>query len=159
TIQTAGQCALRLDAGDPITVLAGLHVGCYELFATHRVRTMRDLKGKTISITSKESGRYVFFVSILASLGLDPYTGGTLLELPPSESMQLLAEGKIDAFMAFPPEPQELRAKQIGHVLVDTQTDRPWSQYFCCMLVGSQEFVRRSPMATKRWLRALLKAA
>jgi len=44
-------------------VLAGLHAGCYELFATHRVRTIRDLKGKTISITSKASGCYVFFVS------------------------------------------------------------------------------------------------
>jgi NitT/TauT family transport system substrate-binding protein len=125
TIQTAGQCALRLDAGDPLTVLVGLHAGCYELFATTRVRTIRELKGKTVSITSKESGRYVFFVNMLASVGLDPHTDVTLFELPPPESMQLLAAGKIDAFMAFPPEPQELRAKQIEHVLVDTQTDRP----------------------------------
>jgi NitT/TauT family transport system substrate-binding protein len=158
TIQTIGQCPLRLDAGDPITVLAGLHAGCYELFATDRVRTIRDLKGKTVSITSKESGRYVFLVSILASVGLDPRTDVTWLELPPTESMQHLADGTIDAFMAFPPEPQMLRAQQIGHVLVDTRTDRPWSQYFCCMLVGRREFVRRYPVATKRWLRALVKA-
>jgi NitT/TauT family transport system substrate-binding protein len=52
-----------LDVGDPSTVLAGLHAGCYELFATHRVRTIRDLKGKTITITPKKSGCYVFFVS------------------------------------------------------------------------------------------------
>ena len=158
TIQTVGQCPLRLDAGDPITVLAGLHAGCYELFATDRVRTMRDLKGKTVSISSKESGRYVFLVSMLAYVGLDPHNDITVIELPPPESMQLLAAGKIDAFMAFPPEPQELRAKQVGHVLVDTRTDRPWSQYFCCMLVGRREFVQRSPVATKRWLRAIVKA-
>jgi NitT/TauT family transport system substrate-binding protein len=145
--------------GDPISVLAGLHAGCYELFSTDRVRTVRDLKGKAVSITSKESGRYVFLVSMLAYVGLDPHKDITVLELPPTESIQLLAAGKIDAFMAFPPEPQELRAKQIGHVLVDTQTDRPWSQYFCCMLVGRQEFVQRYPVATKRWLRAIVKAA
>jgi NitT/TauT family transport system substrate-binding protein len=37
--------------------------------------------------------------------------------------------------------------------------DRPWSQYFCCMLAGNREFVRNHPVATKRVLRAVLKAA
>jgi hypothetical protein len=34
------------------------------------------------------------------------------------------------------------RARQIGHVIVNTAVDRPWSQYFCCMLAGNPEFVR-----------------
>ena len=37
-------------------------------------------------------------------------------------------------------------------------TDRPWSQYFCCMVVANREFVRKHPVATKRALRAILKA-
>ena len=78
---------------------------------------------------------------------------------PPAESIRLLAEGQIDAYLAFPPEPQELRAKHIGHVVVNTGTDRPWSQYFCCMLAGRRTFVQQYPVATKRWLRAVLKAA
>ena len=73
--------------------------------------------------------------------------------------MRLFAEGKIDAFLGFPPEPQELRAKKVGRVLVNTLTDRPWSQYFCCLLVARREFVRTCPVATKRVLRAVLKAA
>ena len=73
--------------------------------------------------------------------------------------MQLLAEDKIDAFMGFPPEPQEPRARQIGHVVVSSAVDRPWSQYFCCMAVADREFARRYPVATKRALRAILKAA
>src|SRR5262249_2784807 len=68
------------------------------------------------------------------------------------------AEGKIDAFLGFPPEPQELRARQIGHVIVNSSVDRPWSEYFCCMLAGNREFVRQHPVATKRALRAILKA-
>ena len=67
--------------------------------------------------------------------------------------------GKIDAFLGFPPEPQELRARKIGRVILDTATDRPWSQYFCCMLFGNRQFVRDHPVATKRYLRAILKAA
>jgi NitT/TauT family transport system substrate-binding protein len=33
-----------------------------------------------------------------------------------------------------------------------------WSQYFCCVLVAGTDFVRRYPVATKRALRAILKA-
>jgi NitT/TauT family transport system substrate-binding protein len=73
--------------------------------------------------------------------------------------VQLLTEGKIDALMAFPPLVQELRAKRIGHVVVSSTVDRPWSQYFCCMVAGNRAFVRNHPVATKRALRALLKAA
>ena len=37
--------------------------------------------------------------------------------------------------------------------------DRPWSQYFCCMLMGNGGYVRKYPVATKRVLRAILKGA
>ena len=73
--------------------------------------------------------------------------------------MELFAEGKIDAFLGFPPEPQELRARKIGHVIVNSAMDRPWSQYFCCMLAGNRISSASYPVATKRVLRAILKAA
>ena len=73
--------------------------------------------------------------------------------------MQLFAEGKIDAFLGFPPEPQELRARKIGHVVVNSAVDRPWSQYFCCMLARQRGVRPRHPVATKRVARAILKAA
>jgi NitT/TauT family transport system substrate-binding protein len=77
---------------------------------------------------------------------------------PPPEAMQLLAAGQIDALVGSPPVPQELRARRIGHVVVNSTIDRPWAQYFCCVITGSQEFVRQHPVATKRALRAMLKA-
>jgi hypothetical protein len=73
--------------------------------------------------------------------------------------MQLFTEGKIDAFLGFPPQTLELRAKQIGHVVVNSALDRPWSHYFCCMVYTRREFARKYPVATKRALRAILKAA
>ena len=51
-----------------------------------------------------------------------------------------------------------MREQQIGHVVIDSTVDRPWSQYFCCMLAANREFVRTNPVATKRALRAILKA-
>ena len=35
---------LRLDAGDPLVVLGGVHAGCFELFGSDRIRSVRDLK-------------------------------------------------------------------------------------------------------------------
>jgi NitT/TauT family transport system substrate-binding protein len=43
-------------------------------------------------------------------------------------------------------------------VLLNSAVDRPWSQYFCCMVAGNREFVRKNPAATKRAIRAILKA-
>jgi NitT/TauT family transport system substrate-binding protein len=39
-----------LDAGAPVTALAGVHSGCYELFAHDPIRTLSDLRGKRIAI-------------------------------------------------------------------------------------------------------------
>ena len=77
---------------------------------------------------------------------------------PTTSPMDLFVEKKIDAFLGTPPEPQELRARKIGHVIVNRSLDRPWSQYYCCMMTGNTSFVRRNPVATKRVLRAILKA-
>jgi NitT/TauT family transport system substrate-binding protein len=78
---------------------------------------------------------------------------------PSVKPIERFVEGKIDAFLGFPPEPQDLRARHIGHVIVNTAVDRPWSQYFCCLLGGNVDYVRMHPVATKRVLRAILKAA
>jgi NitT/TauT family transport system substrate-binding protein len=150
---------IRVDAGDPIVLLAGGHVGCFELFGTDRVRAIRDLKGKTIAVSELGGPAYVFIASMVAYVGLDPRKDINWVTMPPAEAMQLLAEGQIDALLAFPPSSQELRAKKIGHVVVNSMMDRPWSQYFCCIVTGNREFVRKHPVATKRALRAFLKTA
>ena len=41
-----------LDSGVPITIVAGLHAGCYELFARDGVRGITELKGKRVGLVS-----------------------------------------------------------------------------------------------------------
>lgn len=43
--------------------------------------------------------------------------------------------------------------------IVNTTIDKPWSQYFCCIAFANRSFVGAHPVATRRALRALLKAA
>ena len=86
-----------------------------------------------------------------AHVGLDPHEDIDWVTSPTGNAMELFAAGKVDAFLGFPPEPQELRARKIGRVILSTATDQPWSQYFCCMVFGNREFVRAHPVATKRY--------
>src|SRR5215475_8732597 len=62
----------QVDAGDPIVILGGGHIGCFELFASDRIRTVRDLKGKAIGVTEIGTGRHLFLLSLLAYVGMDP---------------------------------------------------------------------------------------
>src|SRR5262245_32545373 len=149
---------IQVDLGAPVVLLGGVHVGCFELFGTERVHTIRDLKGKTVAVPEEGGVHHLFLASMAQYVGLDPRKDLNWVLHPPAESIPLLAEGKIDALVGFPPVPQELRSKKIGHVVVNSAVDRPWSQYFCCIVGGNREFVRKYPVATKRALRAILKA-
>jgi NitT/TauT family transport system substrate-binding protein len=156
--QSSAPPALRqMDAGVPITILAGVHLGCYELFAHEPVNTIIDLEGRSVGIAYFGSGAHLLLSVMTAYVGLDPANDVRWVES--KSAKELFAEGKVDAFVGFPPDPQELRARKIGRVIVSTALDQPWSQYFCCMLIANRDLVRNSPIATKRVLRAILKTA
>jgi len=150
---------VQLDKGDPIVLLGGVHVGCFEVIGNDSVRAIRDLRGKSVGIPGLGTSHHMFLSSMLAYVGLNPSTDVNWFLHDPSESARVLTDGSVDALIGFPPVPQELRAKQIGHAVVTSATDRPWSQYFCCTLAGRRDFLQQNPVASKRALRAILKAA
>jgi NitT/TauT family transport system substrate-binding protein len=151
---TAGHLA-ALDAGAPITILSGVHAGCYELFAKEGIRGIADLKGKTVGCSATAD----LIQTMVAYVGLDPNRDVKIILDPQGKQLEQFVQGKIDAFMGLPPEPQELHARGFDHVIVRTALDPPWSQYFCCVLAGNRQFVAKYPVATKRVIRAYLKAA
>jgi NitT/TauT family transport system substrate-binding protein len=144
-----------IDRGAPITILAGVHAGCYELFAREGLGSITELKGKRVGL---QAGSPALLKLMAAQVGLDPERDFEWVIDPKVKPLDLFAEGNIDAFLGFPPEPQELRARHAGHVILDTTVARPWSQYFCCMLGGNREYVQRHPVASKRVVSAILKA-
>jgi NitT/TauT family transport system substrate-binding protein len=127
--------ALAVATGEPIIVLAGLHVGCYELFGNESIRSIPDLKGKKVGVPGLESSPHMFVSVIAAHIGLDPVNDIRWVTSQSPTPVELFADGRVN-----------------------TTVDRPWSQYFCCMLAANGEYVRRHPVATKRVLRAILKA-
>src|SRR5712672_1023335 len=150
---------ITIDAGEPITIVGGEHIGCFEVFAREGIRSIPDLKGKAVGVQALGSSQHVFVSSMAAHVGLNPAKDIRWVTSSSPKPMELFAEGKIDAFLGLPPEPQELRARNIGRVIVNSTIDRPWSQYFCCTLAAHRDYVRKYPVATKRVLRAIVKAA
>ena len=148
-----------IDAGAAVMVIGGVMVGCTELFAREGIRSITDLKGKRVGAQASGSLPNILVVLMAAEVGLDPKKDIDWVTDPKVKPKELFIDGKIDAFIGGPPEPQELRARGIGHVIVAMGIDLPWSQYYCCMLGGNPEYVRKYPVATKRALRAVLKAA
>ena len=76
-------------------------------------------------------------------MGHEPHSqaGGALSRLARS----------VDAFLGFPPEPQELRARGIGRVIVDTTTDsrgRSISAAPCSVTKSSSAIIRSRPSGT-----------
>jgi NitT/TauT family transport system substrate-binding protein len=135
-----------------------VHVGCFEVFGNEGIHSILDLKGKSVGVEALGSPPHLFLSVIAGNIGIDPGKDINWVTSGSVRPMQLFIDGKIDAFLGFPPEPQELRARHIGRVLLDSAGDRPYSHYICCLLIGSRDYVRNYPVATKRVLRAILKA-
>jgi len=149
----------EMNSGDNSVFIAGLHTGCYALIGQKNIKSVRDLKGKKVwAWTNLEAGPIVFFKSLVAYVGLDPEKDFEYISASKNEAIELFKKGEIDAFISFPPGNEQLKELGIGRVLVDTNVDRPWSQYFCCMVNASRKFTRENPIATKRALRALLQS-
>ncbi len=158
-LQYAGPLLRDVERGADVVTLGGVHAGCFVLFGGPAVRGVRDLKGKTVSVPSLNGAQHIYVASMVAYVGVNPWKDITWVTQPVDEAIGLFEAGKVDAILGFPPLPQELRTRKIGHVVVDSTVDRPWSQYFCCMMVTSREFPKKHPVATKRMLRAIVKAS
>ena len=149
----AASHVLLMDAGAPITLLTGLHSGCFEVIGKEDIRQIAGLKGRNVGTSYGDE----VLLRIVASLVGTQSRAGYPLDLfrPPHGSVH---RWKSRCVSRHPPVLQEAHARNIGHVVASSIADRPWSQYYCCFLATRTEFAREYPIATKRVLRAILKA-
>jgi NitT/TauT family transport system substrate-binding protein len=110
-------------------------------------------------VDGSNNSRHVWLALMSAYVGLDPVNDIQWVLTEDNKPTELFINGKIDAFLGTPPQPQELRARKIGHTILNNAVDHPWSQYFCCMISATADYVNKYPVATKRVLRSIPKAA
>ena len=102
TLITAPALVNTQDASSRWLAIAGIHSGCQELFGNDRVRTIRDLKGKSVAISAIGSGEHIFVSSVAAYVGINPNKDIDWVVANSSEAaLQRFVDGKADAYMAF----------------------------------------------------------
>ena len=97
---------LSIDAGEPVTALAGVHSGCFELFAHEPIRTISDLKGKRVSVQGSAPIPHIFLAVMAAYVGLDPVKDIHWVTSPSVKPKELFADGKSMLFLASRPSPR-----------------------------------------------------
>src|SRR5262245_2516798 len=108
-----------MEATNNLLAIAGVHAGCVEVLGGHRVKSIRDIGGKTIAVSMRGGSDHVFLASIMGYVGMDPRNDVIWIEAGSVlKAMQLFEEAKSDVFVGFPPQPQDLVAKNVGHVIL-----------------------------------------
>jgi NitT/TauT family transport system substrate-binding protein len=90
----------QIDAGNPLVVLGGVHPGCLELFASAKIRSVQDLKGKTIAAGAPNDPGQLFTAAFLGHVGIDPQRDVKWVFAPVAERLAMLSTGKIDAVLS-----------------------------------------------------------
>jgi NitT/TauT family transport system substrate-binding protein len=117
------------------------------------------LKDKTIGMVQSNptDPDYLFVTTLLRFVGFGPEV--KLKAFPDNTIMTALKDGVTDAVVAFPPLSQQLRTLGIGKVILNSIRDQPFANYLCCLMILRPEFIEKYPVATKRALRAIYRAA
>src|ERR1700688_79201 len=69
----SGPVIIPIEGAKPIVMLAGIHPGCFELFARETIGSVLDLRGRKVGVSFSGSGEHYVLVSIIAAnVGLDP---------------------------------------------------------------------------------------
>ena len=90
----ANQSVRAIDAGEPLMLLAGVMVGCFELFAREGIDSIAELKGKSIGAGAAGSLSQELVTLITAQVGLDSVKDVQWVTDPSVKPIELFVQGK-----------------------------------------------------------------
>ena len=154
--------AVNVDRGDPLVMIGGANAACFEMYAAEPIRSLTDLRGKRIALYERDPQPldFAFVTSILQYIGLQVGRDVEVFAFPRSTGHSIEApfrSGVVDAVFANFPFSLTLRDTRAGNLILNSMTDRPWSEYVCCQVFTSRPFLEKNPVATRRALRAILR--
>ncbi|AMV18529.1 ABC transporter substrate-binding protein [Planctomyces sp. SH-PL14] len=150
-----------IEQGLDVKITGGVHSGCLRVQADPKssVKTVADLKGKTIGIPTMGSPPFLFASRALKAAGMDPRSDVTWKVVSPEVMGLALDNGDIDAVADSEPLGSILAATKNVHTIADQALDAPYRDEYCCATVVSGKFLARDPASAAKVTRALLKGA
>lgn len=143
--------------GAPLSIVASIANASNELAVLGRIdrgiRSPGDLRGHKIGVTLGTSGEY-FLWAFLVRHRIAPESL-QLVDLAPSELIEALREGRVDAIAAWQPV-RRMAEVAFGEALVSLQAPDAYAQQY--VLVGRGDYVQAEQQALHRLLYALTEA-
>jgi NitT/TauT family transport system substrate-binding protein len=116
----ASQSVRAIDAGERVTLLAGVMVGCFELFAKEGIGSIAELKGKSIGVQTAGSLSQQLVTLMAAQVGLDPANDIHWVTDPRSSRSNYSSREKLTRFWVF-----RLRPRICGPAVSATLSSTP----------------------------------
>jgi len=110
------------------------------------VKTVADLKGRTVAIPSRFSDERLMLFRAMKIAGLKP-GDVRMLEMAPPDVSGALAARAIDGFVMGEPFPSQAEMGGYGRVLF--QARQYWPDYMSCILVVRQDLIDQRPEAVQ----------
>jgi NitT/TauT family transport system substrate-binding protein len=123
------------------------------------IKTLADVKGKTIGIDGIGSGPQIDLSIALRSVGVNPKTDVSWRAYPPAELSAAVKKKEIDAFIVWDPFASFAVADEKYTTLLDIAVDEPFKSGYCCFVVVSAKLVKEDPKRAAAYTRAILRGA
>jgi NitT/TauT family transport system substrate-binding protein len=151
-----------VENGPKVVSLGGLHPGCVEIWAQPGIASVKELKGRTITVTAKAltNLQYAWLAITIKQAGVDPKDVNFVVQAD-ANLTQLYLDGKNDAVFVATTGAAALKANSAnkGHVIHSQVMDEPWKSTNCCFIMASETWYRANPIAAKRAMRAIYRTA
>lgn len=145
-----------------VVSLGGLHPGCVEIWAQPGISAVKDLKGRSITVTAKALTNlpYSFIAIVLKHAGVDPKDVNFVVQSD-ADLLKLYLDGKSDAIFVATTGAAALKANPAnkGTRIYSQVMDEPWKSTNCCFIVVNESWYRANPIAAKRAMRAIYRTA
>jgi NitT/TauT family transport system substrate-binding protein len=119
----------------------------------HGIRETSDLKGKRIGVTGKSAGE--FYLGQYLILNQISTKDITIVKQTPTELVDSLTQGKLDAIITFDPHISQAKRQLKNNVSV---WQLQGEQRLSTMLYGTSGLTKQRPEVIERYLRALVQA-
>jgi NitT/TauT family transport system substrate-binding protein len=150
-----------IEQGMDVKFTGGVHRGCLRVQAAANgpIRSVQDLRGKTIAVPGMGTPPFMFASRVLAANGIDPSRDVNWRVYPAGELGLVLDRGLVDAVANSEPVGSLLLADGKVRNIADQAKDAPYKDEYCCAVLVNGKFLDKYPAASAAATRAILKAA
>ncbi len=151
-----------VESGAKVVSLGGLHPGCVEIWAQPGIASVKDLKGRSVTVTAKTLSnlQYSYIAIAMKQAGVDPKEVNWVVQAD-ADTLKLYLDGKSDAVFVATTGASALKKNPAnkGQIIYSQVMDEPWKSNNCCFIVASEAWYRANPIAAKRAMRAIYRTA